>query len=182
MQLAAGRWQEAGAVGAGGGGGAGGLPGRPAVQSPGAIVLLLLWAGLARRKDRLCRCHHPSKQPLQDFLFPFLIMRFFGIPHGKVDEFPSIQKKKKTKKPTTQQPRDKYVFNFQGELGSPGASQAGLEGKGPSLEEGMFFLFSLPLEVLSLFCPDREPCAADSGSPRCGWVPARPHGPLRAVS
>lgn len=32
---------------------------------------------------------------LEDFLFSFLIMHFLGIPHGEVEAFPSIKKKKK---------------------------------------------------------------------------------------
>lgn len=71
---------------------ASGAPGAPA-----PLFCCFLWVGLPGRKERLCLCHHPSKQPLEDFLFSFLIMHFFGIPHGRVDEFPSIQKNNRKK-------------------------------------------------------------------------------------
>lgn len=71
---------------------AGGLSGSVCAEGPRPIVLLLLWVGLARRKKHLCHRRHPSKQPLKDFLFSFLIMHFSGTPRGKVEKFPSIKK------------------------------------------------------------------------------------------
>lgn len=66
-------------------------------------------------------------------------MHFFGIPHGEVEEFPSIKKKK-------QQQWDKYVFNVQTETGvrSRGILSEFTEGQHRSLEMRVFPPFPTP--------------------------------------
>jgi hypothetical protein len=49
------------------------------------------------------------------FFFSFLIMCFFGIPHGKVDDSHPLKKKKtkRIKQKESQGPKDKYIFASQ---------------------------------------------------------------------
>ena len=85
---------------------------------------------------------------LEDFLFSFLIMHFLGIPHGEVEAFPSIKKKKKA-----WHQQDKYVFNLPTETGvrPQGVSLTFTEKKDVAFAEAPLTGPSSPREGMDLF-------------------------------
>nr|KAF6460572.1 hypothetical protein HJG59_011484 [Molossus molossus] len=136
-------------------------------RAPGPLFRSFLWVGPWRRKKHLCHCHRPSKQPLKDFLFIFNYA-FFNISRGKVEEFPSIKKRKKEKE--NQQQGDKYVFNLPTEAGVQprGISSAFVEGKDLKFGSTSPPFFPSPGETAGLFLSKGGVLAPGSpGHSRC---------------